>query len=123
MGSAVKSLAAAAVTVTMLDDQKALMHVQPLDANGQPTSLPTGSKPPVYTVDANATLDPTVDATGLSCEVLGIKGMAGAANVTATFTNLDGTTATGAAAFTISIDPKELDVSSLGVTVDTPVAQ
>jgi hypothetical protein len=123
MAGKVGSLAAAAVTVTMLDDQKALMHVQPLDTNGNPTSLPTGSKPPVYTVDANATLDPSVDLTGLSCEVLGIKGTAGVANVTATFTNLDGTTATGSAQFTVSIDPKELDVGSLGVTVDTPISQ
>src|SRR5271166_4136890 len=38
---AVKSLAAA-VTQTMLDDQKALVHFQPLDSTGAPTSLPTG---------------------------------------------------------------------------------
>jgi polyisoprenoid-binding protein YceI len=120
---AVKSLGAA-IAVTMLDDQKALMHVMPLDASGNPTSLPTGSKPPVYTAsDATVTLDPTVDATGLSCEVIGVKTKAGTPTVTATFTNLDGTTAVGSAAFTITIDPLELDVSSLGVTVDTPVAQ
>ena len=119
----VKSLGAA-ISVTMLDDQKALMHIQPLDANGNPTSLPTDSAVPTYAAsDATVTLDPTVDPTGLSCEVIGVKKTAGTPTVTASFTNLDGTVATGSVAFTITLDPKELDVASLGVTVDTPVAQ
>lgn len=120
----VASLAAAVVSVTMLDDQKALMHVTPLDKDGKPTSLPTGSVPPVYTSsDATVTLDPSVDPTGLSCMVLGVKGTPGNPTVTATFTNLDGSTASGSANFTVTIDPAELDVASLGVTVDTPIAE
>ena len=117
------------VTVPMLDDQKALMHVAPLDAEGNPSAFPTGSAPPVYTVDNGAlvTLDPTVDPTGLSCEVIGVKELGGAssgvATVTATFTNADGTTAVGTAVFNMTVDPAELDVTSLDVAVDTPVSQ
>lgn len=113
-------------TQPMLDDQKTVVHVAPLDANGNPSAFPTGSKPTVYTVDNTAlvTLDPTIDATGASCAVIGVKKSAGGtATVTATFTNADGTTAVGTAVFTISIDPAELDVASLAVTVDSPTAQ
>lgn len=118
---AVKSLGNA-IAVTMLDDQKTTMHITPLDAAGNPTSLPTGAAVPTYaSSDATVTLSPAAD--GLSCGIAGVKGTAGTPTVTASFTNLDNTVATGSAAFTITIDPLELDISSLQVSVDTPVAQ
>ena len=114
----------ATIAATMLDDQKALMHIQPLDVNGNPMALNPAQPVPTYaSSDATVTLDPTVDPTGLSCEVLGVKGTAGTPTVTASYTNADGSVATGACNFTITIDPAELDVASMGVTVDPPVAQ
>lgn len=112
------------VPVSMLDDQKALMHAQPLDASGNIVALPAGAIPS-YSVDNTAllTLDPSVDPTGLSCEVLGIKGAAGTATVTVSLTNADGTVATGSAVFTTTLDPAELDVASMGISVDAPVHQ
>lgn len=121
----VRRFAAAASPQTMLDDQMALMHVTPQDSNGNPTSLPTGAAVPTYSAAPGTavTLDPSVDATGLSCNVKGIKGQAGVEVVTVSFTNPDGTIATGTAQFTQSIDPAALDIAGFGVTVDTPVAQ
>lgn len=114
----------AAANTTMLDDQKALMHIQPLDDTGAPIALPPGQPVPVYTTsDPSVTLDPSQDPTGLSCWVLGVHGTAGTPTVTATYTNADGSVATGTAPFTITVDPKELDVADLGVTVDSPVSQ
>ena len=122
-GGKVAKLASAPVAFTMLDDQKTVMHVTPLDVDGNPTSLPTGSAPPVYTADdpSSITLNPAPD--GLSCQLNGVKGKAGTPHITATFTNLDGSTATGEADATITLDPAELDVTSLGVSVDAPTAQ
>jgi hypothetical protein len=119
----------ATATQTMLDDQKALVHFQPLDSTGAPTSLPTGGALVFALSDATATLvpppaDPTTGIVDpLAIYVVGVKKTAGTPTLTGTFTNADGTTATGGVAFTITIDPAELDVSSLGVTVDPPVSQ
>ena len=115
----------AAVEQAMLDDQKATMTITPLDANGQNSAIPTGAAVPTYAASPGTavTLDPTVDPTGLSCLVKGVKGLAGDEVVTASFTNADGTVATGTATFHQTIDPAELDVASLGVSVSTPVAQ
>jgi hypothetical protein len=119
----------ATVAQTMLDDQKALCHFQPLDSTGAPTSLPTGGALTFALSDATATLapapaDPTTGVVDpLATFVVGVKKTAGTPTLTATFTNTDGTVATGGVSFTITVDPLELDVSSLGVTVDPPVAQ
>lgn len=116
----VKSLGVT-VTQTMLDDQKTVMHITP-----QPVALDPSQPVPTYAVsgDATVTIDPTIDPTGLSCAVIGVKGtVTGNPTVTASYTNKDGSVATGAAVFTITQDPAELDVSSFDVTVDTPVAQ
>ena len=116
----------ATVTQTMLDDQKTVMHISPIHADNTAAVLDPAQPVPVYTVsgDATVTLDPSIDPTGLSCAVIGVKGTtAGNPTVTASYTNADGTVATGAAVFTITQDPGELDVTSFDVTVDTPVAQ
>jgi polyisoprenoid-binding protein YceI len=121
---AVKSLGTSA-TQSMLDDQKALMSIAPVNSQGALTALPAGGVPTYSASPGTAvTLDPTVDPTGLSCEVIGVKGSTGGTEVvTASFTNADGTVATGTATFTITQDPAELDVSSFNVTVATPVSQ
>jgi polyisoprenoid-binding protein YceI len=112
------------VAFTMLDDQKTVMHISPVDSDGNPTSLPSGSTPPTYAAsDATVTLDPTIDPTGLSCAIIGVKKTAGTPTVTASFTNADGTVATGSLALTITLDPAELDVTSFAVTADPAVAQ
>lgn len=114
----------ATIAVTMLDDQKTVMHISPLDSSGAVIALNPAQPVPTYAVsDATATIDPTIDPTGLSCGVAGVHGTAGTPSVTATYTNADGSVATGVASFTITVDPAELDVADLAVTVDTPVAQ
>jgi hypothetical protein len=120
-----KVAALAVGAVTMLDDQKTVMHINPKDSDGNPTSLPTGSAPPTYAVDnaALVTLDTTTDPTGLSAGVVGVKKQAGVATITDSFTNADGTVATGTGTVTTTVDPKELDVSGFDVSFDTPVAQ
>ena len=40
-----------ATSATMLDDPKALMHIQPLDQNGNPISLNPAQPVPKYTDD------------------------------------------------------------------------
>jgi hypothetical protein len=116
----------ATVTQTMLDDQKTVMHITPLHADNTPGVLNPAQPVPTYAVsgDATVTIDPTIDPTGMSCAVIGVKGtVSGNPTVTASYTNADGTVATGAVVFTITQDPAELDVTSFDVTVDTPVAQ
>lgn len=114
-------------SISMLDDQKTVMHVSPLDSDGNPTSLPSGGQI-AYSVDNSAivTLDTASDPSTLSVGVIGVKKAAGlpaAAVVTATFTNADGTTATGTGTFNLTTDPAELDVTSLDVTIDPATAQ
>ena len=67
------------------------------------------------------TLAPSADS--LSCDILGVHGQTSSAVVKAVFTNADGTTAEDDIQMTVTIDPIENDVSSLGGTVSTPVAQ
>lgn len=113
------------IPFTMLDDQKTTMHISPVDSDGNPTSLPSGSAAPTYAVtgDPIVTLDTTTDPTGLSAGIIGVKKAAGTATVTASFTNADGTVATGSAVVTTTVDPAELDVTSFAVTVDPATAQ
>lgn len=114
-------------TVSMLDDQKVVLHSQPQDANGNPTALPTGGQIS-YAIDGAglATIDPTQDPTTLSVVVVGVKkaaGLPGSTVVTATFKNADGTVATGTGTVNLTQDPNELDVNSLGMSFDAPTAQ
>jgi hypothetical protein len=119
----VKSLGNA-VTQAMLDDQESTMSIQPINSAGNPTALPTGSTPPTYAAVPGTAVTLTPAADGLSCLVVGVKGTVSATEVvTASFTNADGTVATGQATFTITQDPAELDVASFNVTTSTPVAQ
>ncbi len=109
---------------TMLDDQKTVMHIAPQDSSGNPTSLPAGAVPTyAITGDPSVTLDTTTDPTGLSAGVIGVKKAAGTATVTASFSNADGTVATGSLVVTTTVDPLELDVASFAVTADPAVAQ
>lgn len=121
-----KSFALAAVAQTMLDDQMALVHWQPLEADGvTPGAIPTGSAAPVTSASPGTavTVDNTVDPTGLSANVKGIKGQKGDEVISVSFVNADGTTARGQVTITITPDPAELDVSSFGATVDSPIPQ
>lgn len=118
-------LAAVVVSQPMMDDQKTVIHWQALEADGSAGAFPTGASV-VNAVDnpALATLDGSVDASGINVGVVGVKKSAGGVvKVTGTYTNPDGTTAVGEVDLTISIDPAELDIASLGATVDPPVAQ
>jgi len=107
----------------MMDDQKALVHVAP------DKPLPAGGVLSWSSSDATAKVDPTVGIDGspstdpLAAVVFGVHGIAGDPSITASFTNADGTVATGVAPFHIVVDPAELDVTDLSVTVDTPVKQ
>jgi hypothetical protein len=115
----------ASVAASMLDTQKALMHALPLQADGvTPAALPAGGVPS-WTLDATtfATIDPTVDPTGLSCEIIGVKGSPGVATATVSFTNADGSVASGTVVMTITKNPAEIDVASFGTVVDAPVNQ
>ncbi len=110
----------------MLDDQKTTMHVAPLAADGSASAFPTGSTSatnPAYVADDPSSVTLTPAADGLSCACVGVKGKAGTPTITATYTNPDGSKASGSGQLTITIDPAELDVSSLGVSFDPPVAQ
>jgi hypothetical protein len=112
-----------AASVAMLDDQETTMSVTPVGADGTPTSFPPGTSPTVYSVDNTSLVTLTPSADGTSCLVAGVKGQAGTANITATFTNLDSTVATGTGTITQTIDPAELDISSLNTSFTPPVAQ
>ena len=120
---------AAVVTQSMLDDQKTIVHWSAQDSTGAATSFPTGAviSNAITPPDPSATLDTTTDPTGMNVGVIGVKksagGTGGTPHVVGTFTNADGSVATGEVDFTITIDPLELDVASLGATVDPPVAQ
>ena len=109
----------------MLDDQKTAMHVSPLATDGTPSAFPVAPSASnmTYTVDDPTSVTITPSADFLSCACVGVKGKAGTPTVTGTYTNPDGSTAVGSGQLTITIDPAELDVSSLGVTFDPPVAQ
>jgi hypothetical protein len=110
---------------TLLDDNNALIHANPLQADGvTPATVPAGIVP-TYVADVATfgTLDPTVDATGLTCGWKGIKGQAGVTTVTVSMTNADGTVATGSIVITTSIDPAEQDVGSFGPTLDSVTKQ
>jgi hypothetical protein len=123
---AVKSFAAAApISQPMLDDQMALVHWLPLEADGTPGAIPSGVAAPVTTVAPGTavTLDGSADPSGLSVNVKGIKGQAGTEVVTVTYTNADGSVATGSVTFEQTLDPAELDVAGFSATIDTPVAQ
>ena len=115
----------ATITHSMLDDQKALMHVQPKDANGNNINLDPAQPVPSYASDNTAlgTVDASVDPTGLSAMIVGVKGQAGSFNVTATYMNADGSVATGIVNETTTLDPNELKVADLAVTVDAAIAQ
>jgi hypothetical protein len=109
---------------SMLDDQQAVMTASPLEADGTPGAFATGVLP-VWTVSPGTalTLDTTTDPTEVTAIAKGIHGQAGTETVTVTYTNPDGTVATGGGTFTMTVDPAELDVSSINVTVGTPTAQ
>lgn len=111
------------VTQAMLDDQTDTMSIAPVNSQGAPTALPTGSTPPTYTSAPGTAVTLAPAADGLSCVVSGVKGQAGTEVVTASFTNADGTVATGTATYTMTVDPTELDVAGFNVTTSTPVAQ
>lgn len=117
----VKRFAAGAVTdQPMLDDQFTTVHWV---AEG---GAVVASRPiPVTSVDnpALATVDNTVDPTGMSAKVSGIKGQAGVATLTVSYMNADGTPATGTATVTLTLDPAELDVGGFSATFDAPQAQ
>lgn len=122
---AVKSFKVAMDAPPMMDDQKVLMTVTPLEADGvTPGTLPTGVIP-TYAASPGtaATLDPTVDPTGLSCMVLGVKGLAGTETITVSATLPDASVITGSGNVTTTIDPTELEPKSFGVAFGTPVAQ
>jgi hypothetical protein len=120
----VKHLGMTAGITPMMDDQKALVHVapdKPLPAGGVLSWV--SSDPSSATVDPTVGIDGTPSTDPLAAVVFGVHGVAGDPSITASFTNADGTVASGVAPFHIVIDPAELDVSDLAVTVDTPVKQ
>jgi len=125
----IHTLGMAAALTPMLDDQKTTVHVSPLEA-GKPVPLPAGMTVTWVSSDTTlATVDPSVDITGapstdpLAAVVFGVHGATGDPIITASVTNPDGTPASGTAPFHITVDPAELDITDLAVTVDTPVKQ
>jgi len=114
-------------TQAMLDDQKNVMSIAPVNSQGLPTSLASGVVP-TYTVAPGTFVKlGTPAADGLSIPVSGIPGSASAGPsvdvVTASYTNPDGSIATATDTYTITDDPAELDVAGFTVTNSTPVAQ
>lgn len=114
---------ASAPTTPMMDTQKAVVHANPLNADGSAFvgPLPGGGVPSYSASDASVTLQPAAD--GMTCDALGVKGVAGTPTVLISFTNPDGTVATGSAPFIITVNAPPVDVADFGVTVDPPVAQ
>jgi hypothetical protein len=113
-----------AISLTMLDDQMVTLTAAPVDDNGNPISLPSGGVPTWATSPGTAgTVSAAADPTGLTAVFSGIKGQAGAETVTVSFTNTDGTVATGTANITTTIDPLEFDIGSFNVTAGTPGPQ
>ena len=126
---AIHTLGMAAALTAMLDDQKTTVHVSPLEA-GKPVPLPAGMTVTWVSSDTTlATVDPSVDITGapstdpLAAVVFGVHGATGDPIITASVTNPDSTVASGTAPFHITVDPAELDITDLAVTVDVPVKQ
>jgi hypothetical protein len=109
---------------TLLDDDKGVIHANPLMADGV-TPAALGTMIPAYAADVSTfgTLDPTVDPTGATCGWTSVKGQAGVTTVTISGTNADGTTATGDIVITTSLDPAEADVASFGPTLDSVTKQ
>jgi hypothetical protein len=111
---------------TLMDDDKGIIHANPMQADGvTPAVMPAGMVP-VYTADS-ATFgkldDASVDPTGASCGWTSIKGQAGVTTVTISATNADGTPATGTLVVTTSLDASEADVASFGPTMDSVTKQ
>ena len=109
---------------TLMDDDKGLIHANPLEADGT-TPAPLGTMVPTYAADVATfgVLDPTVDPTGATCGWTSVKGQAGVTTVTVSGTNADGTAATGSIVITTTIDPAEQDVVSFGPTLDSVTKQ
>lgn len=121
--------AAVVVSQPMMDDQKTVIHWLPQEADGTPGAIPPGATAPVTAIAPGTALqlDPafTPDPTGLNVGVQGLKGkgQSGTEKVTVSFTNADGSVATGEVDFPMTTDPAELDVAGFGAIVDTPVSQ
>lgn len=108
---------ATSVEQAMLDTQKALVHATPIG------TLPPGAVPTWSADNSVVTLDSSVDPSGLSVMVLGVHGSAGDAIVTVSYTNPDGSVATGSATFHMSLDPAESDVTGFDIVIDPPEHQ
>ena len=121
--------AVAASSTTMLDDQKALMHVLVMEngvsvplAPGQSLSWSVVEIPAITKVDATVDIKGAPSTDPLAAVALGIKGTAGSSTISASLTNPDGTVSSVDFPFTITLDPAELDAVLTG-TVDAPVVQ
>lgn len=118
---------AAAAGTTMLDDQKALMHVVVME-NGVEVPLPSGKSlswsvaDSVTKVDATVGIDGSPSTDPLAAVAFGNKTVAGDSVITASLTNDDGTVSSVDFPFHITLDPAELDATLSG-SVDAPVAQ
>lgn len=127
MDSNVHSLKAV-VAPPMMDDQAALVHWSPVKADGTAGTFPNGATL-TYASDntANGTAVPNTGqvqgttADPFSVYGVGVRGVAGSFNVTASYSNPDGSVATGSASFTTTLDPAELNAASLNATVDAPI--
>ena len=108
----------------MLDDQQAVATAQPLDASGNDISLPAGAVPTWSISPGTAATLGTPDPTGLTVPVIGVlHGTPGSETVTVSYTNSDGSIATGSIVYIMTDDPVEGDVGAFGVSSSTPVAQ
>ena len=118
----VKSLGAPA-SQAMLDDQKNVMSLTPVNTGGATTALDPGQPVPAYASAPGTAVTLAAAADGLSCAVAGVHGQSGTEVVTASYTNKDGTVATATDTYTITVDPTELDVAGFNVANSAPVAQ
>jgi len=116
--------AATSLAQNMFDDQTSTYTPAPTNAQGVAEAFATGTAP-VYTAAPGTavTLTPATDGSG-SVAVTGVTGQAGVEVITGNYTNPDGTVADPVTlTFTISVDPAEADVKTLGGSISTPVAK
>jgi hypothetical protein len=122
-------LHAATDVTSMLDDQKALMHVVVSQGGVALPGLPSGMSLTWTPADANIKVDPSVGIDGspsadpLAAVAFGVKGTAADTSITASLpANPDGTVPSATFPFHITLDPAEADLGLAG-TVDAPVSQ
>lgn len=112
---------ATSLAANYFDDQTATYTPDPTNAQGVKEAFATGTAPVYVAVPGTAVaLVPATDGSG-SLVMNGVTGQAGVEVITGNYTNPDGTPADPVTiTLTMSVDPAEADVATLGGTISTP---